>query len=118
MSFVGKVWAILVGIKDGLVLAFMLLFFVMLFGILSARPNPGQVREGALLVDLSGFVVEEKSSLDPIQAILSRSAPVEETRARDVVRALDAAVSDKRIKAVVLDLTTFLGGGQVHPLGL
>ena len=114
MSFVGKVWAILVGIKDGLVLAFMLLFFVMLFGILSARPNPGQVREGALLVDLSGFVVEEKSSLDPIQAILSRSAPVEETRARDVVRALDAAASDKRIKAVVLDLTTFLGGGQVH----
>jgi protease-4 len=114
MSFVGKVWRILVGIKDGLVLAFMLLFFVMLFGILSARPNPGQVREGALLVDLSGFVVEEKSPLDPIQAILSRSAPVAETRARDVVRALDAAVGDKRIKAVVLDLTTFLGGGQVH----
>lgn len=114
MSFVGKVWKILVGIKDGLVLAFMLLFFVMLFGILSARPNPGQVREGALLVDLSGFVVEEKSPLDPIQAILSRSAPVAETRARDVVRALDAAAGDKRIKAVVLDLTTFLGGGQVH----
>lgn len=114
MSFVGKVWRILVGIKDGLVLAFMLLFFVMLFGILSARPNPGQVREGALLVDLSGFVVEEKSPLDPIQAILSRSAPVAETRARDVVRALDAAAGDKRIKAVVLDLTTFLGGGQVH----
>lgn len=93
MSFVGKVWRILVGIKDGLVLAFMLLFFVMLFGILSARPNPGQVREGALLVDLSGFVVEEKSPLDPIQAILSRSAPVAETRARDVVRALDAAAA-------------------------
>ncbi len=41
MSFVGKVWKILVGIKDGLVLLFMLLFFVALFGILSALPNPG-----------------------------------------------------------------------------
>ncbi|PLK23615.1 signal peptide peptidase SppA [Porphyrobacter sp. TH134] len=114
MSFVGKVWKILVGIKDGLVLLFMLLFFVALFGILSARPNPGQVRDGALLIDLSGIVVEEKSVLDPIEAILSRSAPVGEHRARDIVRAIDAAANDDRIKAVVLDLTTFLGGGQVH----
>jgi len=114
MSFVGKVWKVLVGIKDGLVLLFMLLFFVALFGILSARPNPGQVRDGALLIDLSGVVVEEKTALDPIEALLSRSAPVGETRSRDVVRALDAAVTDDRVKAVVIDLTTFLGGGQVH----
>ncbi|TAD77386.1 MAG: signal peptide peptidase SppA [Sphingomonadales bacterium] len=114
MSFVGKVWKILVGIKDGLVLLFMLLFFVALFGILSARPNPGEVRDGALVIDLAGIVVEEKSVLDPIEALLTRSAPVGETRARDVVRALDAAATDTRVKAVVLDLSTFLGGGQVH----
>ncbi|WP_017663866.1 signal peptide peptidase SppA [Porphyrobacter sp. AAP82] len=114
MSFVGKVWKILVGIKDGLVLLFLLLFFVALFGVLSARPNPGQVRDGALLIDLAGVVVEEKSALDPIEALLSREAPVEEIRARDVVRAIDAAATDDRVKAVVLDMTTFLGGGQVH----
>lgn len=114
MSFVGKVWKILVGIKDGLVLLVMLLFFVALFGILSARPNPGEVRGGALVIDLSGMVVEEKSALNPIEAILSRSAPMGETRARDVIRALDAAATDDRVKAVVFDLTTFLGGGQVH----
>jgi protease-4 len=114
MSFVGKVWKILVGIKDGLVLLFMLLFFVALFGILSAQPNPGQVRDGALLIDLDGVVVEEKTALDPIAALLSGSAPTNEYRARDIVRALDGAATDDRIKAVVLDLTTFLGGGQVH----
>jgi protease-4 len=114
MSFVGKVWKVLVGIKDGLVLMFMLLFFVALFGVLSARPNPGQVRDGALLIDLQGIVVEEKSVLDPLEALLSSSAPVGETRARDVVRALDAAATDDRVKAVVIDLSTFLGGGQVH----
>lgn len=114
MNFVGKVWKILVGIKDGLVLLFMLLFFVTLFAALSARPNPGKVREGALLIELSGVVVEEKSVLDPIAALLSGSAPIEEYRARDVVRALDAAAEDDRIKAVVLDLTTFLGAGHVH----
>lgn len=114
MNFVVKVWKILVGIKDGLVLLFMLLFFVALFGILSARPNPGQVRDGALLIALDGVVVEEKSVTDPIQALLSRTAPVGEYRARDIIQALDAAARDNRIKAVVLDLGTFLGGGQVH----
>ncbi|MFO6428695.1 signal peptide peptidase SppA [Erythrobacter sp. W302b] len=114
MNFVGKVWKILVGIKDGLVLLFMLLFFMALFAILSARPNPGQVREGALLIDLDGILVEEKSVLDPIETLLSGTAPVGEYRARDIVRALDAAATDDRIKAVVFDLTTFLGGGQVH----
>ncbi|MBI1402703.1 MAG: signal peptide peptidase SppA [Porphyrobacter sp.] len=114
MSFVGKVWKVLVGVKDALVLLFMLLFFVMLFGILSARPSAGQVREGALLIDLDGSVVEEKSALDPISALLSGTAPVKEYRERDIVRALDAAATDDRIKAVVFDLTTFTGGGQVH----
>lgn len=114
MSFVGKVWKVLVGVKDGLVLLFMLLFFIALFGILSSRPSAGQVRDGALLIDLSGFVVEEKSAIDPIAALLSGSAPVEEFRARDLVRALDAAATDDRIKAVVIDMTTFIGGGQVH----
>ncbi len=114
MGFVGKVWKVLVGIKDGLVLIFMLLFFVALFGLLSASPSPAQVREGALTIDLTGFVVEEKSALDPISALISRQAPATQHQVRDVVRALDAAVEDDRIKAVVLDLTTFIGGGQVH----
>jgi protease-4 len=114
MSFVGKIWKVLVGIKDGLVLLFMLLFFGLLFAVLASRPSPGQVREGALLIDLSGVVVEEQSPIDPLRALLSSEAPIEEFQARDVVRALDAAVDDKRVKAVVLDLSNFMGGNQVH----
>ena len=114
MGFAGKAWKLLVGIKDGLVLIFMLLFFIALFMVLSARPNPGQVRDGALLIDLDGFVVEERSPIDPLQSLISGEAPVNEYQARDLVRALDAAVDDDRIKAVVLDMTSFLGGGQVH----
>nr|WP_298925711.1 signal peptide peptidase SppA [uncultured Erythrobacter sp.] len=114
MSFVGKVWKILVGIKDGLVLVFMLLFFLALFSLLSATPNPGQVRDGALYIDMSGYVVEERSQVDPIATLLSGQAPPVEHQARDLVRALDTAASDERIKAVVMDMTTFVGGGQVH----
>lgn len=114
MSFLGKAWKIIVGIKDGLVLIFMLLFFLALFGILSASPNPAQVREGALYIDLSGFVVEERTAVDPLEALLTGQAPPSENQARDLVRALDAAISDDRIQAVVIDMSRFIGGGQVH----
>jgi protease-4 len=114
MLFAGKVWRLLVGIKDALVLIFMLLFFAGLFMILTARPTPAAVRDGALELDLDGVIVEEKTNVDPIDALLSQEAPVAEFQARDLVRALDAAAKDKRITAVVLDLDRFLGGGQVH----
>ena len=114
MQFAGKVWRLLVGIKDGLVLVFMLLFFTALFAVLTARPSPAAVRDGALLLDLSGAVVEERTEIDPIAALLSGTAPVGEYQARDVIHALDEAAGDERISAVVLDLDRFLGGGQVH----
>ena len=115
MSFAGKIWKLLVGIKDGLVLVFMLAFFGLLFAALSARPNPAQVREGgALLLELEGYVVEEKSEIDPVAALLSGTAPVGEYQARDIVHVLDEAAKDEDVSAVVLDLSQFLGGGQVH----
>src|SRR6478735_5048856 len=114
MSFAGKVWRLLVGIKDALALLFLLLFFSALFMVLNSRPNPGAVREGALLLDLDGSVVEEVSPIDPLNALLSSAVPTREYAARDLVRAIDEAAKDKRIKAIALDLSTFLGGGLVH----
>ena len=114
MRFAGKVWRLLVGIKDGLVLLFMLLFFGLLFAILTARPSPAQVRDGALLLELDGVIVEERTPVDPFAALLAGSAPVGEYQSRDLVRAIDAAASDERIGAVVLDLDRFMGAGQVH----
>ena len=114
MRFAGRVWRLLVGIKDGLVLVFMLVFFGALFAVLTARPSPAEVRGGALVLKLDGFVVEERQIVDPIQAFLTGQAPLGEYQARDLVRALDAAATDSRITAVVLDLDSFLGGGQVH----
>ena len=114
MQFAGKVWRLLVGIKDGLVLLFMLLFFSALFAVLTARPSPAAVRDGALLLDLNGVVVEERTRIDPLEALLSGQTPMGEYQARDLVHALDEAAGDERISAVVLDLDRFMGGGQVH----
>jgi len=114
MVFARKVWKLLVGIKDGLVLVFMLVFFFALFAILSVRPDAGAVQDGALVLALDGVVVEERSTIDPVSALLSGAAPVGEYPVREIVHALDLAATDDGVEAVVLDLSTFLGGGQVH----
>jgi protease-4 len=114
MSFAGKVWRLLVGIKDGLALLFLLLFFWALFMVLASRPSPGLVREGALLLELNGTVVEEVAPIDPLNVLLSSAVPTREYAARDLIRAIDEAAKDDRIKAIALDLSTFLGGGHVH----
>ena len=108
MRFVKAVWKLLVGVKDALVLILMLMFFGGLYAALSARPAP--VGDGVLVMDLKGIVVEQ-----PTQAAFAdmlSGAGVREYRLSDLTAALDEARTDDRVKAVALDLDSFLGGGQ------
>ena len=61
--------------------------------MLTARPSPAQVREGALLLELDGVVVEERTPIDPFEALFAQSAPIGEYQARDLVRAIDKAAA-------------------------
>jgi protease-4 len=108
MKFVRAIWKLLVGIKDVLVLIFMLLFFGLLYGALSARPAP--VREGVLDLNLNGSVVEQPSRAS--WSDVASGNRLGEYRLRDLVQALDKAKDDSRVKAVALDLDGFTGGGQ------
>lgn len=112
MKLLKGAWKILVGIKDALVLAFMLLFFSVLFMALSAQPNPAIAHRGALVIALDGTLVEQPVAQDPFSS-LSGQQTTGEIAVRDVVRALDAATTDARVKAVVLDLDNFTGGYPV-----
>jgi protease IV len=112
MKLLRGFWKILVGIKDALVLLLLLIFFGLLFAGLSAAPNPRPPGSGALVVDLDGALVEQPAQADPVSAIAGQSAPTREYRLRDVVRGLRAAAKDSDVKAVVLDLDRFTGGGQ------
>ncbi|MFZ5664873.1 MAG: signal peptide peptidase SppA [Pseudomonadota bacterium] len=113
MGFVKGAWKVLVAIKDGLVLLAMLLFFGLILAALSWRPNPAAVTDGALLVKLDGVIVEEPENIDPFATVLGGQAPLKQYRERDLIRAIDTAATDDRIKVIVLDLASFMGGGQV-----
>ncbi|HEX5183258.1 MAG TPA: signal peptide peptidase SppA [Allosphingosinicella sp.] len=110
MTFAGKVWKLLVGVKDALVLLFMLLFFAGLWALMSAHPTVGAGQRGALLLRLDGPVVEQPSQPSASDVIGGRAT--HQYRLRDMIHALRAAAKDKRVPAVVLDLDIFAGGGQ------
>ncbi len=108
-------WKLLVAVKDALVLIALLLFFALLFAALNARPGTKAIGEGALLLDLDGSIVEQPAEVDTL-ATLSGQSVAKQYRLRDVLRAIDAARTDARVKAVVLDLDRF-GGAYPAALG-
>jgi len=108
MKFVRAIWKLLVGIKDVLVLIFMLLFFGLTYAALSARPAP--VKAGVLTLDLKGSVVEQPSKVEFSE--IAGGSRTRQYRLRDLIAALDQAKGDDRVKAVALDLDGFVGGGQ------
>src|SRR4029077_926796 len=97
------------GVKDALVLIFMIRFFSLLYVGLQSRPT--QVGDGVLVLDLDGTVTEQPSAPDTTE-LLAGSSRTQEFRLRDLVAALDAAKTDDRVKAVARVLDAFLGGGQ------
>jgi len=86
------------------------LFAVLLAGVVG---QPMAVpASAALVINPSGTLVEqlEGSPLDRALADLNNEAPPQ-TLVREVTDSLDRAVTDERIKAVVLDLDGLQGGG-------
>ena len=113
MKFARAVWKILVAIKDGLVLLLLLLFFGGLSLALSNKPIPGHVKEGALAITLDGPIVEERTKVEASALLLSGGKRHKQYLERDLVRAIEAAAGDGRIRAITLDLEDFGGASQV-----
>lgn len=113
MTLLRSAWKFLVAIKDGLVLLALLLFFGALYAAMSFSPTAGELRGGALYLPLDGVIVDQKVEEDPLAMLSGSSDSVGQVQLRDVVHALRTAATDDDIKAVVLDLDAFMGGGQV-----
>jgi len=110
MRFVGAIWKLLVGIKDALVLIFMLIFFGFLY--VGLRSTPNKVGDGVLVMDLHGTITEQPSAPSTTE-LLAGTRRLQEYSRGELVEMLDQAKDDDRVKAVALDLDGFLGGGQV-----
>lgn len=112
-SFWRRLWRWVVALKDLLALLFLLLFFGIVFAILSARPNAAlPFAEGALVLDMKGTISDQPAAVDPT-AVLRGAEVLPEYRTRELVHAIRTAATDPAVKTVVMDLDGFLGAGQV-----
>lgn len=106
-------WNVLVGVKDALVLIFVLLFFGVLYAVMSADPNAARGKGGALLLAFDGPIVDQKTEVDPRSLLLGDGTVGAQYQLDDVLNALDVAATDDDIKTVVVDLDRFAGAGRV-----
>ncbi len=98
-------------------LVFNILFLMLVVFVLAVMLGGGKIAPPAdrstLIIAPQGRLVEQ-FSCDPISRAFSRAtsgSDCRELRLRDILRALDAARTDKRIERVVLELDEFQPGG-------
>lgn len=93
-----------------------LLFTMILFlaiGIVANNKNSQPIPQGALRLNLDGFLAdnrEENSELKALLNNLQQQSMPEKISTFDVVHAISQAADDEKIKGIVLDLNGFSGG--------
>jgi len=100
--FGGFLWRALNGLRR---LVFNLLFLAVLILIaigLVSEEAPSVPANSALVLNPSGVLVDQRSYSDPLSGIISGSDAPAETLLSDLVKAIDTAADDSRIKLLVL----------------
>lgn len=111
MRLIAAIWYGLNGVRKVLHLILLLIVFLVFFGAVSGTA-PLLPKQAALEIRPVGSLVEEYEGdlYDrAIQDLLGDAPP--QTVVQDVIDALEYASDDKRILAVHLDLSGFVGGG-------
>ncbi|MFG1172383.1 signal peptide peptidase SppA [Erwiniaceae bacterium CAU 1747] len=113
-------WRVLNFVREFILNLFLILLILVGAGIwfqMSSSSTPAEVKKGALIVDLSGVVVDKPSVSNKFsklgrQLLGASSDRLQENSLFDVVDAIRQAKDDARITGIVLDLRNFTGGDQ------
>ncbi|MBT0586568.1 signal peptide peptidase SppA [Alteromonas oceanisediminis] len=116
-SFFTGIWSVLNFSRK---LVFNLIFILLIVGIVIAvsSGDDGKVivpQDSALVLNLKGQLVIEKTAVDPFQSFVDEAFEQEpenpEVLVSDVVMAIENAKEDNRIKLLILDVQGLMGGG-------
>ncbi|MCL5051579.1 MAG: signal peptide peptidase SppA [Firmicutes bacterium] len=111
-----KIWRVLNSIR---IILLNVIFFSLLIIIIAAMSSgediPEVPQDGLLVLNLSGFLVEEETYVDPFEQIIQESfsggSIIPEINLYHLLATIEEATNDERIGGIVLDLRYFLGGG-------
>lgn len=99
-----------------LIIELQLVLLVVVIGAVTLSLFPGilgpSVKDGsALVLNLDGRLVEERSNFSVSKILSSPGEAEKEVQLRDVLRAISEAAKDDKIKVLVLDLQSFQAAG-------
>ena len=103
-------------------LIFLILLVVLLTTLLAEKKAP-VIRDAALILSLSGDIVEEKRLVNPLEELLTGISPTQqapsETLLQDILDAIHHAAKDSQIKCILLDLKDLgaVGLDQMQTIG-
>lgn len=107
LGFLGVFFGGLFGTVAGMFLVF-LLCIAMLAGLAAtgSKEGPKVPETAALIISPSGLLVEQLTEVDPVSQMLNEMSggSTPEVAARDIIKAIDRAADDDRIKVLVLYL--------------
>ncbi|MEH6517391.1 MAG: signal peptide peptidase SppA [Halioglobus sp.] len=108
----GAVWNGITHVRVALSnILFLLVLLLIYFAFSADSPQPVPTR-AALLLNPMGTIVDQKSYIDPLQAVLVESTPGQhEVLLRDVIAAVDIARDDPAITSLVMDFDQLLSVG-------
>lgn len=116
MGIVAKAWSGLGAIQRGIMRVIgLILMILILFWIIGSMFSSDEVRvgrSGALVMNLNGVIVEERTIVSPsgaLQAALLGGGGANEILLDDVVHGLRLAREDSSVNTIILDLTRFGG---------
>ena len=101
----GGIWNTITRIRLALAnILFLLMLALIYFVYFGGSPEPLPER-AALLLNPMGAIVDQKSPVDPLQALLGEPSPADhEVLLRDVIEAIELAGRDDRINSLVMEL--------------
>ncbi len=108
-------WAFLDETKRAIINIFVLFILIMLITSIFSSEEPKVVKGAALIINPKGFIVEQKTYIDPVSKAINDATNSNEppqTALIDILDAIRNAAGDKRISMLVIDTNSMTGAGM------
>lgn len=108
----GGIWNAITRIRLALAnILFLLMLLIFYFVYIGGGPEPLPA-QAALVLDPAGAIVDQKTAVEPLQALLAEPLPAEqEVLLRDVIEAIELARDDDAITVLVMRLEYLMYAG-------
>lgn len=107
----GALWSLLDAMRRALLNLLLLAVIVLIIIGLFSEEAPPVPDGGALIINPSGELVDQLSYVDPLSNALNADKAPQQTLLSDVIKAVDIAAADRRIKLIVLQTDGLEHGG-------